>query len=191
LIQKATTTIVEIAVHATVELTKRQLLQSELGTTAVLLTELATGTGPQHRFFDENHSFTKALMQSSKLEEVRDYFYAKLASIGEKQMEIQGVTNWGADFTPLDVPTTYTLAEQFVGSFDVEVKYNAETKLLTFTMTNETSLQSAGYRLMTSHSRSQEKQYGTIKQTCVVTEMLDTERLREAKQESKTEDDND
>jgi len=182
LIRKVTAKIVEVAIDATIGLAKRQMLKSETGTAALLLTEFVSGTGPQHRFFDEEHPFTKALMNSSKIEDVRDYIYDKMAKIGEEQMSKEGVTDWGAKFSPIDVPVTFTLAEQYIGSFNVDVQYDIKSKSLTFTMTNETSLESAGYRVMSSHDRSEKQQFGTIKQTFVATENLDAGRLEKAKQ---------
>lgn len=59
--------------------------------------------------------------------------------------------------------------------------YNKIAKMLSFTLTNETSVESGLYRVGTSHTREQQPAFGTTKQISTWSEKIDPAELHQAK----------
>jgi RHS repeat-associated protein len=143
----------------------------------------ASGTGPAMRSFGPDTDQTQDMQGAPGVEAARDFFYNKnAAALASGQYdELQGVTNYRASFGLTGYLGAYadlSPTEHFVGSYSVDITINYMNLLtgpryfLTFTLTNNSSLQSFLYGVPVAHERSFIAPTGNMRQTYTWSEPL-------------------
>jgi hypothetical protein len=143
----------------------------------------ASGTGPAMRSFGPYTDQTQDMQGAPGVEAARDFFYNKnAAALASGQYdELQGVTNYRASFGLTGYLGAYadlSPTEHFVGSYSVDITINYMNLLtgpryfLTFTLTNNSSLQSFLYGVPVAHERSFIAPTGNMRQTYTWSEPL-------------------
>ena len=139
----------------------------------IMFFQWAFGLGPTDRTFNDDR-ITKAMKDAAGVNNARNYFYSEV-NAGRKKIT-DGVTNYGASFGLKGLWQAGTdPIEQFVGSYNVNIA--SDGNLLTFTLTNTTSMTSILYGFGPSWSRSSWSPGGNMTQTFIWTESIDCTKL--------------
>ena len=174
--------------------------QSSFSTMAGMFWDWATGTGPANRVF-KNDPVSRSLQDAPVMNEARDFWYDKVingsentsgysgpgsseATGGTDSISVEsGVTNFqgtrrlgGGNFGPVGAWNAgLDPVEQVVGSYGVEIESDGET--LTYTATNNTSMQSFAYGLGPEYERDTFGPGANLRQTYEFSEPIDVSRL--------------
>ncbi len=128
--------------------------------TARMTVNWATGQGPDHVEFGPDSRNTQELMASTGVSEARDYLYNKYDGAPP---DGGAVTNYAVDFGLEGYATTRTAAEQFVGSFRIDIQVADEGA--SYTATNNSSFRSFAYGIAPAWERSTFRPMGNMRQT--------------------------
>ena len=100
--------------------------------------------GPKHRDFGPDSNQVKDMMNASQVNEAREYFYNK--NKGKPCKDWEGVSNYKGKFGVKELcKAGLDPTEQFVGSYRIDISYNANDGTATYTLNNTTSFKSLTY----------------------------------------------
>jgi len=128
--------------------------------TARMTANWLTGQGPDNLEFGPDSPNTQELMASSGVAGARDFLYEKYDGAPP---DGGGVSNYAVNFGLEGYATSRTAAEQFVGSFRVDI--SVSDGRANYTITNNSSFRSFAYGVAPAWERSSFRPMGNMRQT--------------------------